>query len=87
MLLKGRIEPLNIALPIGISFYTFQTMSYVIDVYRKEIPVEKNILNFAAYVTLFPQLIAGPIVQYKTIADELSLRRETTELFAEGASL
>lgn len=84
VLLKGRIEPLNIALPIGISFYTFQTMSYVIDVYRKEIPVEKNILNFAAYVTLFPQLIAGPIVQYKTIADELSLRRETTELFAEG---
>ena len=84
VLLKGRIEPLNIALPIGISFYTFQTMSYVIDVYRKEIPAEKNILNFAAYVTLFPQLIAGPIVQYKTIADELSVRRETTELFAEG---
>lgn len=69
----GQIAPLDIILPIGISFYTFQTMSYLIDVYRKEVPAEKNILNFATYVTLFPQLIAGPIVQYKTIADELVL--------------
>ena len=80
----GQIAPLDIILPIGISFYTFQTMSYLIDVYRKEVPAEKNILNFATYVTLFPQLIAGPIVQYKTIADELSCRQETTALFAEG---
>jgi len=80
----GKIDPLHVLLPIGISFYTFQTMSYIIDVYRQEVPAEKNILNFATYVTLFPQLIAGPIVQYKTIANELSGRRETAELFAEG---
>lgn len=58
---------LHIALPIGISFYTFQTMSYTIDVYRGEVAAQKNILTFATYVTLFPQLIAGPIVQYKTV--------------------
>lgn len=76
---------LSIALPIGISFYTFQTMSYTIDVYRGIVPAEKNILNFATYVVLFPQLIAGPIVQYKTVADELSKRKTTIEDFAEGA--
>ncbi len=81
---NGKITPLNVVLPIGISFYTFQTMSYIIDVYRKEVPAERNLLNFAAYVTLFPQLIAGPIVQYKTVADELSKRNENAELFAEG---
>lgn len=80
----GRIDPLHVLLPIGISFYTFQSMSYLIDVYRKDVPAERNILNFAAYVTLFPQLIAGPIVQYKTIADQLSGRRETVEQFADG---
>ena len=74
----------GIALPIGISFYTFQMMSYVIDVYRKETPVQKNIVSFACYVSLFPQLIAGPIVQYKTIAEQLQNRRETVEKFAEG---
>lgn len=66
---------LHIALPIGISFYTFQTMSYTIDVYRGVVPAQRNILNFATYVVLFPQLIAGPIVQYKTIAGELDERR------------
>lgn len=80
----GIINPVNIALPIGISFYTFQALSYVIDVYKQRVTVEKNILNFATYVTLFPQLIAGPIVQYKTVADELSHRQETIPLFAEG---
>ena len=76
---------LHIALPIGISFYTFQTMSYTIDVYRKVVPAQHNILNFATYVTLFPQLIAGPIVQYKTVAKELSHRKISLEDFSEGA--
>lgn len=80
----GRIDPLHVILPIGISFYTFQSMSYLVDVYRKDVPAERNVLNFAAYVALFPQLVAGPIVQYKTIANELSCRQETAALFAEG---
>lgn len=76
---------LHIALPIGISFYTFQTMSYTIDVYRGIVPAQKNILNFGTYVVLFPQLIAGPIVQYKTIAQELEARKVTAESFGKGA--
>ena len=60
------ISMLHIALPIGISFYTFQTLSYTIDVYRGEAAVQKNLISFGTYVTMFPQLIAGPIVQYKT---------------------
>ena len=79
------ISLLHIALPIGISFYTFQTMSYTIDVYRGEVPAARNILDFATYVTLFPQLIAGPIVQYKTIEKELAHRKTTVDEFAEGA--
>ena len=79
------IELLHIALPIGISFYTFQTMSYTIDVYRGQVPAARNILDFATYVTLFPQLIAGPIVQYKTIEKELASRKTTADDFAEGA--
>ncbi|MGN1349563.1 MAG: MBOAT family O-acyltransferase [Anaerovoracaceae bacterium] len=62
----------QLPLPIGISFYTFQTMSYTIDVYRKEIEAQKDLLCFAAYVTMFPQLIAGPIVRYRSVAQELS---------------
>lgn len=76
---------LHIALPIGISFYTFQTMSYTIDVYRKVVPAQRNILDFATYVTLFPQLIAGPIVQYKTVAKDLANRKVSLEDFSEGA--
>ena len=79
------IELLHIALPIGISFYTFQTMSYTIDVYRGVVPATRNILDFGTYVTLFPQLIAGPIVQYKTIGEELKCRKTTIDDFAEGA--
>lgn len=75
---------LHIALPIGISFYTFQTMSYTIDVYRGNVPAQHNILDFATYVVLFPQLIAGPIVQYKTIAKELSKRKSNLVDFSEG---
>ena len=80
----GKFDLLEISLPIGISFYTFQALSYVIDVYKKVVPVEKNLLNFTTYVVLFPQLIAGPIVQYKTVANELSKRQETVGLFSEG---
>lgn len=75
---------LKIALPIGISFYTFQTMSYTIDVYRGEAHVQKNLISFGAYVVMFPQLIAGPIVQYKTIDEQLRSRKETAEEFTQG---
>ena len=75
-LLNLGLPALGLALPIGISFYTFQTMSYTIDVYRGQVGPQRNILDFAAYVTLFPQLIAGPIVQYKTVEKDLHLRRE-----------
>lgn len=76
---------LGIPLPIGISFFTFQTMSYTIDVYRKDAPVQRNIVDFGAFVTMFPQLIAGPIVKYKTVAAELNHRIHTSENFALGA--
>lgn len=75
---------LHVALPIGISFYTFQTMSYTIDVYRGNVKAERNFLDFAAYVTIFPQLIAGPIVRYETIAEELRSRRVTLDDWTEG---
>lgn len=75
---------LSISLPIGISFYTFQTMSYTIDVYRGEAKVQKNLISFGAYVAMFPQLIAGPIVQYKTIDRQLRRRKESAEQFSEG---
>lgn len=78
------INMLHLALPIGISFYTFQTMSYTIDLYRGEAEVQKNIISFGTYVTMFPQLIAGPIVQYKTIDTQLRMRKESMEQFADG---
>ena len=70
---------LRLALPVGISFYTFQSLSYVIDVYRGNVPMQKNPISFGAYVALFPQLIAGPIVRYADIARELDSRRHTWE--------
>lgn len=79
-----RIAGLQLALPIGISFYTFQTVSYIMDVYRGEAAVQKNPISFGTYVTMFPQLIAGPIVQYKTIDTQLRTRKETAEQFSEG---
>ena len=78
------LAPLQIALPIGISFYTFQTISYIIDVYRGDAQVQRNIISYGAYVTMFPQLIAGPIVQYRTIDQQLRSRTESAEQFAEG---
>ena len=75
---------LNLALPIGISFYTFQTMSYTIDVYRGDAKVQKNLIAFGAYVSLFPQLIAGPIVRYKSVASQLDSRKENISQFYNG---
>ncbi len=83
-LLGTEIPLLNLALPIGISFYTFQTMSYTVDVYRGDAHPQKNIIDFGAYVALFPQLIAGPIVQYKTVAEQLNFRRENFDDFSYG---
>ncbi len=79
------LPKLGLPLPLGISFFTFQTMSYTIDVYRQDAPVQRNVIDFGAYVTLFPQLIAGPIVKYKTVAAELVKRSVTSQDFAEGA--
>lgn len=86
LILGSSLPLLNLPLPIGISFYTFQTMSYSIDVYRGEAQVQDDIISFGSYVTLFPQLIAGPIVRYQTIAEELSKRSITTEKFSYGLS-
>ena len=74
----------GIALPIGISFYTFQTMSYVIDVYRGKVEAQRDIITFGTYVTLFPQLIAGPIVRYSDVAVMLVGRKTNLEQIAEG---
>ena len=79
-----KINLLRIVMPIGISFYTFQTLSYVIDVYKKDVCASKNFLDFTTYVALFPQLVAGPIVRYKTIADELQNRKTNYEDFSNG---
>ena len=78
------LPEVNIALPIGISFYTFQAMSYLIDLYRGDVPVQKSLVAFGTYVSLFPQLIAGPIVRMSTVSAELSCRRETADLFSSG---
>lgn len=78
------LPALQIALPIGISFYTFQVLSYVIDVYRGTVPPQRNLLQLATYVAMFPQLIAGPIVRYQDIAAELNTRTESLERFSLG---
>jgi alginate O-acetyltransferase complex protein AlgI len=76
----------TVVLPLGISFYTFQAMSYVIDVYRRVVPATGNFVDFACYVTSFPQLVAGPIVRYKDIAEQLLKRSVTPELFHAGVN-
>ncbi|MCJ8006528.1 MBOAT family O-acyltransferase [Lederbergia wuyishanensis] len=86
-LLGTDIELLNLPLPIGISFYTFQTMSYTIDVYRGKVQPQKNPIALAMYVCLFPQLIAGPIVRYESIEKELIHRRVSLQQFADGVNL
>lgn len=84
MVLPFDIPYRALPLPIGISFYTFQILSYIIDVYRGQVEVQRNILNFAVYVTMFPQLIAGPIVQYSDIERQLRERVESWDKFGEG---
>ena len=81
----GFLEPIGIQLPIGISFYTFQSMSYMIDVYRETSQVQKKFVNFGAYVSMFPQLIAGPIVRYSDVDKELNERKHTLDESADGA--
>ena len=75
---------IKLALPIGISFYTFQAISYNIDVYRKDVPAQKNIINLALYISLFPQLVAGPIVRYSDINNSLKSRTHSIEKFSYG---
>ena len=83
----ANIPKITVPLPVGISFYTFQIMSYTIDVYREKTSVQHNIISFGTYVSLFPQLIAGPIVRYSDVDSQLSGRKETPELFAKGVRL
>ena len=78
------IELLKVALPVGISFYTFQTLSYTIDVYRRQVKAQKNYINLAMYITMFPQLIAGPIVRYTDIKAKLTDREYSMEQIAYG---
>lgn len=78
------LPAVTIALPLGISFYTFQTLSYTIDVYRREVEYQADFLPFATYVTMFPQLVAGPIVRYHDIEIEMKSRTESLALFGEG---
>ena len=80
------ISLLNIVLPIGISFYTFQIISYLVDVYKEKVKAQKNFISLATYVSLFPQLIAGPIVRYETINDELDNKKQTFNDFSSGIS-
>ena len=81
---NANIKLLNIALPIGISFYTFQIISYIIDVYNGKVKVQRNIIKLATYVSLFPQLVAGPIVRYQTVEKELDNRVHSFNNFAYG---
>ena len=84
LLLGTGFPRLSLALPLGISFYTFQILSYVLDVYRKKTPVQRSLLRLATYIVLFPQLVAGPIVRYEDIQEQLQTRRETAEDFVIG---
>ena len=80
------IPVIRVALPIGISFYTFQIISYVVDVWRGTVPAQKNLMDLAAYIAMFPQLIAGPIVRYADVREQLSTRRTTGQDLAAGLS-
>lgn len=83
----GFMPVLNLRLPIGISFYTFQTMTYPVDIYRGDAKAQRNIINFGTFVTLFPQLIAGPILKYKELADQVDHRTWRIEQFASGVEV
>lgn len=77
----------GLPLPIGLSFFTFQSMSYTIDLYRREVKTQKNFIDFAAFVTMFPQIVAGPIVRYSDVADELARRKIDFQVVSDGISL
>ena len=79
-------DAVRITLPLGISFYTFQSMSYTIDVYRGHVSATRNLINYACYVTMFPQLVAGPIIRYKDVAKQLVHRATTRSLFVSGVN-
>lgn len=83
-ILGTSFNSLKLSLPIGISFFTFQALSYIIDVYRKDVPVQQNIMNLGLYISFFPQLIAGPIVRYNTIAQQIEERKINLTLFSDG---
>ena len=82
--LLNKVDLINVVLPIGISFYTFQMLTYIIDLYKGKVKVQKNIFRLGLYITLFPQLIAGPIVRYETIEEQLENREHSFEKFALG---
>ena len=82
--LKTDFNEPDLPLPIGISFYTFQSMSYTIDVYLKKVKVQKNFLNYVTYVSLFPQLVAGPIVRYEEVENEINTRKVNADIVGEG---
>ena len=83
-LFRGTLDPIRVIMPIGISFYTFQAMSYLIDVYRKECNVQKNFYDLMLYIVLFPQMIAGPIVKYHDVEQQIHSRETTLEDFSAG---
>lgn len=83
----GQLLPGPIPLPLGISFYTFQVVSYMVDIYRNTVPVENSLVSFSTYMTFFPQLIAGPIVRYDELRTQLSGRQETWHKIADGFCL
>ena len=82
--ISNKVDFINVVLPIGISFYTFQMLTYTIDLYKGNVKVQKNIFRLGLYITLFPQLIAGPIVRYQTIEEQLENREHSFEKFATG---
>ncbi len=84
--MTGLTFPLpQVVLPIGISFYTFEAISYCVDVYRRKAPIQRNIIDFGTYISFFPHLVAGPIVRYEVLADQLHNRQETLQNFTEGS--
>ena len=86
-LLRDNLPMLDLVLPVGISFYTFQSMSYTIDLYLRNISVQKSFLNFASYVSLFPQIVAGPIVRYEHVANELEERTVNVAKISSGIGM
>ncbi len=82
-----QLQAISLPLPVGISFYTFQTMSYTIDVYLGKVPAQRNIITYATFVTMFPQLVAGPIIRYIDVAKQVEKRQESLDLFGEGAEI